>query len=83
MVKVYGYRAIFFCFQRDTIFVTSYLLTWGMKSSQNEVYSKRKELVLIGANSFFYEMTLIYMGGHNENNRVASPESESIHLPIN
>ena len=29
----------------------------------------------MGANSFLYEMTPINMGGNNENDRVASPES--------
>ena len=35
-----------------------------------------------GANSFLYEMTPIYMGDINENDRVASPESIPIHLYI-
>ena len=34
----------------------------------------------MGANSFLYEMTPIIMGGNNENDRVASPESVPIHL---
>ena len=34
----------------------------------------------MGANSFLYEMTPVYMGGNNENDRVASPESLLIHL---
>ena len=29
----------------------------------------------MGANSFLYEMTPIYLGANNENDRVASPES--------
>ena len=37
----------------------------------------------MGANSFFYEMTPIYMGGNNENDRVASPESVPFHLNVN
>ena len=32
------------------------------------------------ANSFLYEMTSICTGGNNGNDRVASPESVSIHL---
>ena len=44
------------------------------------VYSYRKEFALMGANSFLHEMTPIYMGGNNENDRVASPESISSHL---
>ena len=32
----------------------------------------------MGANSFLYEMTPIYMGGNNENDRVASLESVPI-----
>ena len=34
----------------------------------------------MGANSFLYEKIPISMGGNNENDRVASPESVSIHL---
>ena len=34
----------------------------------------------MGSNSFFYEMTKTYVGGSNENDRVTSPESISIHL---
>ena len=34
----------------------------------------------MGANSFLYEMTSIYMGCNNENDRVASPENVPIHL---
>ena len=33
------------------------------------------KIASMGANSLFYEMTPIYMGGNNENDRVASPES--------
>ena len=36
----------------------------------------------MGANSFFYEKTPIYMGGNNENDRVASPESIPIQLKL-
>ena len=54
------------------IFVTSCLLTWRTKSSRNGIsYSQRKEFALMGANSFSYEMTPTYMGGKNENDRVA------------
>ena len=35
---------------------------------------------LIGANSFLYEMTPIYIRGNNENDRAASPEIINIHL---
>ena len=58
-------------------------LTWRTKSSQNGVFSLRKEFALVGANSFPYEMTPIHMGGNNENDRVASPESVPIHLNTN
>ena len=34
----------------------------------------------MGANSFFYEMTPNYIGGSNENDSVASPESVLIHF---
>ena len=34
----------------------------------------------MGGKSFLYEMTPIYIGGNNENDRVASPESVPIHL---
>ena len=34
------------------------------------------------ANSFLHEMTPIHMGGNNENDRVASPESVTIHLKV-
>ena len=33
-----------------------------------------------GSNSFLYEMILIYMGGNNEIDRVASHENVAIHL---
>ena len=36
----------------------------------------------MGANSFLYEMTPIYMGGNNENDRVACLESVPIHLKM-
>ena len=59
--------------------MTSCVLTPMMKSSQDGVYSKRKEFAPRGANSVLYEMTPISMGGNNVNDRVASPES----VPIN
>ena len=34
----------------------------------------------MGANSYLYEMTQIYIGGKDENDRVASPESVPIQL---
>ena len=34
----------------------------------------------MGANSFFYEMNPSFMRGNNENDRVASPESITVHL---
>ena len=34
----------------------------------------------MGANSFPYEMTPIYMGGNNETDRVASPASVPVQL---
>ena len=34
----------------------------------------------MGADSFLYVMTTIYMGGNIKNDRVAFPESEHIHL---
>ena len=68
------------CFQRETKFLTSCLLTWRTKSALNEVYSERNEFAPLGANSFLEEMTTVYMGGNNENDRVASPESVPIHL---
>ena len=38
------------------------------------------KFALMGANSVHYGITPIYMGGNNKNDRVASPESISIHL---
>ena len=35
----------------------------------------KEEFAPMGANSFFYEMTPIHMGGKNENDRVAFPGS--------
>ena len=55
--------------------MTSYLLTWRMKSSQNGVYSLRKEFAAVGADSFLYEMTPVSIKANYENDRVASPES--------
>ena len=60
--------------------MTSCLLTWMLKFSQNVVYSKRKESALMGGNSFLYEKNPIYMGSNNENDRVTSPESVPIQL---
>ena len=60
--------------------MTSYLLTWMLKSSQNGIYSKRKESALVGENSYLYGKNPIYMGGNNENDRVTSPESVPIQL---
>ena len=37
----------------------------------------------MGANSFLYEMTPIYMGGNNENDRDFFPKSVSIYLMLN
>ena len=48
-------------FLRETIFLTSCLLNWRMKSFQIGVCSLREEFALIGVNSFVYEMTAIYM----------------------
>ena len=67
-------------FQRETIFTTSCLITCRTKSSKNRVYSLRKEFAPMGANSFLFEMTRIFMGGNNKNDKVASPESVPIHL---
>ena len=36
----------------------------------------------MGANAFLYEMIPIYMGGNNENDRVAFLESVPIHLKM-
>ena len=36
----------------------------------------------MGANSFLFEMSPIYMGGYNENDSVGSPESVHIQLNI-
>ena len=36
----------------------------------------------MGTNSFLYEMTPIYVGDNNENDRVASPESVHIHFNL-
>ena len=60
--------------------MTSCLLTWRAKSSENGVYSYRNEFAPMGAISFLYEMTRINIGGHNKNDRVASPENVPIHL---
>ena len=38
-----------------------------------------KEFAPMGANSFSYEMTRIYKGSNNENDRVASPDSVPFH----
>ena len=40
----------------------------------------RKEFAPMGEISFLYEVTLIYMGGNNENDRVISPENVHIYL---
>ena len=56
-------------FSKGEILVTVCLPTLKMKSSQN------------GVKSFCpYKMTPFYMGGNYDNDRVASPESVSIHL---
>ena len=41
---------------------------------------KKQEFAPMGANSFLYEMTPISVGGNNENESVAYPESLSMHL---
>ena len=63
--------AFFFpaCFQREKFFVAACLLNWRTKSSQNRVYSQRNEFAPIGANAFLSEMTPIYIGDKNENDR--------------
>ena len=40
----------------------------------------KKGFAPMSKNSFLYDMTPVYMGGNNENDRVASPESRAIHL---
>ena len=57
--------------------MTSCLLSRRTKSLLNGLYSERKEFA---PNSFFYEMTPIYMESNNDNDRVASPENVLIHL---
>ena len=54
---------------------------------EDEVFPKwslllKERICLMGANSFLYERTPIYMGGNNDNHRLASPESVPIHLNI-
>ena len=56
------------------------LVAYRLKSSQNGVISYRNEFAPVGANSFLYEMTPIYMGGNYKNDKVASPESVPIYL---
>ena len=46
------------------------------KSSQKRGVLSKERIT----NPFIYKMTPIYMGGNNENDRVASPESVLIHL---
>ena len=60
--------------------MTSYLFTSGKQSLPKMGSShKRNEFAPVGANSFLYEMTHLCMGGNNEKDRFASPESG--HLP--
>ena len=54
---------------------------------EDEVFPKwglflKKRICSDGANSFLYEMTPIYMGGNNENDEVASPESVTVTLIV-
>ena len=62
--------------------MTSRLLTWRMKFSPKKSLLLKERICSDGANYFLYEVTPIYMGGNNENDRVASPESVSIHLKV-
>ena len=80
--KVYWYISTFFrhVFNGRQFFATSCLLTYRSKSSQTGSTLKGKTYAPMWANPFLYKMTLIYMGDNNENDRVASPESVSIHL---
>ena len=82
--EVYRYSSLCYlqCFQRETILETSCLLTWRTKSSQNRVFSLRKEFAPMGANSFLQELTPNAEGGKNENDWVASPELVPIHLKV-
>ena len=78
---VYGYTSIFFHHvSKGEILVTICLPTLKMKSSQKWGQVLWEEFALVGANSCPYKMTPFYMGGNNDNDRVASPESVSIHL---
>ena len=63
--------------------MTSYLLLWRTKSSKKGIYSKKKEFVPLGTNSFLEELTPIENGSINENSRVAFPESRHIHYKGN
>ena len=51
--------------------MTSCLLSWRTKCSQKGSSLKTKNVALMGANSFLYEMTTIFMGCNKENSRVA------------
>ena len=67
-------------FSKGEIFVTVCLPTFKMKSSQKWGQVLWEEFASVGANSCPYKMTPFYMGGNYDNDRVASPESVSIHL---
>ena len=67
--------------QRETIFITSCLLSRAPNSFQIGVYSYRKEFATMGANSFFSEWTTFRRDSrYKENGRVAAPKSVPINL---
>ena len=67
-------------FTRETIFVTSCLLSWTGIPSQKEVYSKRKEFAPRGSKFFPFRVDPFEDGDRIHFDRTASPESVSILL---
>ena len=65
-------------FSNGEILMTVCLPTLKIKSKWGQVLWE--EFASVGANSCPYKMTPFYMGGNYDNDRVASPESVSIHL---
>ena len=58
--------------------MTSCFLTWRTVFPTKGILLKER----ICSYSFLYKMTSIYIGGSNENDRIASPERIPIHLNI-
>ena len=72
--KVCGYTSMFSAnFRKGDNFYDFLFAYLEDEVFPDGVYSEREEFAPMGANSFLYELTPIYMGGNNENDKSCFP----------